>query len=69
MKVAISSPTFSLLDNCFALGVARGHCHTLLGSGNGYRLVETQIGTMYYELKMLISFDPVILLWESVLRN
>lgn len=62
MKVAISSPTFSLSTNRLSLGVVCGPCHTLLGSENGYRPVETQIGTMYHELKTLIPFDPVILL-------
>lgn len=51
MKVAISSPTFSLLTNHLALGVACGHSHTVLGSENGYRRVEKQIGTMHHELK------------------
>lgn len=62
MKVTVSSPTFSFLDTRLALGVACGHCHTLLGSENGYRPVEILIGTMYHELKTLIPFDPVILL-------
>lgn len=34
----------------------------LLGSANGLRPVEKQIGTLHRELKTLILFDPVILL-------
>ena len=52
MKVTVvGSPTFSILASRLALGVACGHCHTLLGSENGYRLVEKQIGTLHCELE------------------
>lgn len=51
MKVAISSPSFfRLLTNRLALGLACGHHHTVLGSENGYRPVEKQIGTKHREL-------------------
>lgn len=49
--------------------MACGHCHTLLGSENGDRPVEKQIGTVDHELKMLIPFDPVILLLGICPKN
>lgn len=62
MKATVCSPAFSILADSLALGVVCGHRHTLLGSENGYRLVEKQIGTLCHELEPSIPFDTIILL-------
>ena len=51
MKAPVGNPAFSILADRLALGVVCGHRHTLLGSENGYRLVEKQIGTLCHELE------------------